>query len=192
MSTTATSAASSSSAPADLITPKHDRRILSVIVVLSIAGAFVVAGIIWYTIRLKRRSRRPMSAGPFQGTAILDRRHPAAQITPFGGSLNAPSFNHTPGQDMRIAVRRPDGAWHFSDPSTPFTPVGVSDLEAAPVSAASSQFFPFSPRYVPPSKKEKEVEEARRAYKEDDPFNDYDSIAPPPPAYQRHKEDPFL
>lgn len=92
---------------------------------------------------------------------------------------------------MRIAVRRPDGAWQFTDPSTPFTPVGVSDLEAAPVSAASSQFFPFSSRYAAPSK-EKEVEDAKKASKED-PFNDYDSIVPPPPAYQRHaKEDPFL
>ena len=93
MSTTTTSVEPSSSAHIDLITPKNDRRILSVVVVLSIAGAIVIAGIIWYTIRLKRQSRRPMSAGPFQGTAILDRRHPAAQITPFGGPLNAPSFS---------------------------------------------------------------------------------------------------
>lgn len=93
MSTTTTSAASSSPSSADLITPKHDRRILSVVIILSIAGAIVIAGIIWYTIRLKRKGRRPMSAGPFQGTAILDRRHPAAQITPFGGPLNAPSFS---------------------------------------------------------------------------------------------------
>jgi hypothetical protein len=91
MSTTTTSVEPSSSA--HVITPKNDRRILSVVVVLSIAGALVIAGIIWYTIRLKRQNRRPMSAGPFQGTAILDRRHPAAQITPFGGSLNAPSFS---------------------------------------------------------------------------------------------------
>lgn len=81
---------------------------------------------------------------------------------------------------MRIAYRRPDGAWHFADSSTPFTPTGVSDLENIPTSAVSSKLFPFS------SQKEQDA-------KLDDPFaSSYDPITPPPPAYQRHaKEDPF-
>ena len=33
---------------------------------------------------------------------------------------------------MRIAIRRPDGAWHFADSRTPFTPVGVNELDVVP------------------------------------------------------------
>jgi hypothetical protein len=28
---------------------------------------------------------------------------------------------YNPGEDMCIAIRRPDGAWHFTDSHTPFT-----------------------------------------------------------------------
>lgn len=81
---------------------------------------------------------------------------------------------------MRIAYRRPDGAWLFADSRTPFTPLGVSDLENTPVPAVSTKSSPFS------SQKELDA-------KLEDPFaSSYDPITPPPPAYQRHaKEDPF-
>ena len=94
MSTSASSASPSNTAVVDLITPKNDRRILSVIIVLSIVGAFVIAGIVWYTIRLKRRNQEHrLSAGPFHGTQIYDKDHPASRITPFGaGPENSPSF----------------------------------------------------------------------------------------------------
>ncbi|KAF6746801.1 hypothetical protein DFP72DRAFT_1017071 [Ephemerocybe angulata] len=193
MSTPTSSAQASTSSPVDLITPKNDRRILSVIVVLAIVGAFVIASIVWYTLRLKRRSKRPMSGGPFQGTSIWDKNHPASRITPFGAPSNAPSFDHRPGEDMRIAYRRPDGAWLFADSGAPFTPSGVSDLVNSPVSASSSQVFPFSPAYNPTSKKEQEAKlDSLKADK--DGYFDYDSITPPPPAYQRHAKEvnPFL
>lgn len=93
MSTSASSASPSSTAPIDPLTPKNDARVLAVIVVLSILGAFVISGIVWYTIRLKRREEHRLSVGPFHGTQIYDKDHPAARITPFGaGPANSPSF----------------------------------------------------------------------------------------------------
>jgi hypothetical protein len=35
---------------------------------------------------------------------------------------------------MRLAIRRPDGAWDFTDPSEPFTPSGISDIHLSSVS----------------------------------------------------------
>lgn len=29
---------------------------------------------------------------------------------------------------MRIAFRQPDGAWHFANSLTPFTPAGINDI----------------------------------------------------------------
>ncbi|PPQ86484.1 hypothetical protein CVT24_010254 [Panaeolus cyanescens] len=48
------------------------------------------------------------------------------------------STDHTPGSDMRIALRRPDGAWHFADSRTPFTPVGVGEIDVLPGSVNGS------------------------------------------------------
>jgi hypothetical protein len=46
---------------------------------------------------------------------------------------------------MRIAIRRPDGAWDFSDPSEPFTPSGISDVQPSPASSTTS-FMPITKR----------------------------------------------
>jgi hypothetical protein len=54
-------------------------------------GLILLVGIVFITLRMRRRQRsdggRPI--GPFQGTAVLDKSHPAARIIPFG----------TPGQE---------------------------------------------------------------------------------------------
>lgn len=94
MPTQASSASPSSTAPVDLLTPGHDSRILALIIVLSIVGACIIGGIVWYTLRLKRRDREHrLSIGPFHGTQIYDKDHPASRITPFGaGPANSPSF----------------------------------------------------------------------------------------------------
>lgn len=47
-------------------------------------------------------------------------------------------LGHTPGRDMRLAIRRPDGAWDFTDPSQPFTPTGVSDICPSPMSSTAT------------------------------------------------------
>ena len=43
---------------------------------------------------------------------------------------------------MRIAFRRPDGAWHFGDSLTPFTPAGVNDIDVLrPPSTSTCESF---------------------------------------------------
>lgn len=57
-----------------------------VIITLVILAAFLVAYIVFITVRLKRRQDRgELAAGPYQGTA-LSHDHPAANITPFGAT----------------------------------------------------------------------------------------------------------
>ncbi|KAF9047671.1 hypothetical protein BJ165DRAFT_1117351 [Panaeolus papilionaceus] len=136
---TTSSTVSSSPTPYDA-TPKNDKRILTVVVILGIAAFFLVLYIIHITIKLKRRQRAEGTEGPFAGT-VLAGEHLAAKITPFGEGVagsRGPRYNHTPGSDMRIALRRPDGAWHFADSRTPFTPVGVSEIDVLPSPTVST------------------------------------------------------
>lgn len=82
---------------------------------------------------------------------------------------------------MRIALRRPDGAWHFADSRTPFMPTGVNDIDVLPSPTSSSASL-LSLNVKIPSNKEREAMAARDLYKGHDP----ESVAiPPPPAYYR-------
>jgi hypothetical protein len=56
---------------------------------------------------------------------------------------------------MRLAIRRPDGAWDFTDPSEPFTPSGISDIHISPVSPSTT-----------PSSNHRSSKSAVRQYKE--------------------------
>jgi len=166
--------------------PTNDTRTNVVAIVLAIVGLVVVAVVVYTTWRLKRRR----SANPSDqlesskhGIAI-DQSHPAAMITPFGSLRDeSPRFKHTPGADMRIAVRRPDGAWHFTDPRDPFSPSGVSDIDVLPSPSSSTTMLPPPRR---PHRKELEakawrdnVNQSRLEYN-----RDYDvELSPPPPAY---------
>ncbi|KAK0479395.1 hypothetical protein EDD18DRAFT_1086450, partial [Armillaria luteobubalina] len=73
----------------------------------------------------------------------VDRSHIASRITPFGApGGETPQFVHTPGSNMRIANRREDGVWTFSDPRAPFTPQGVGDpTPASPWSSRDKKGF---------------------------------------------------
>ncbi|KAJ7205965.1 hypothetical protein GGX14DRAFT_643752 [Mycena pura] len=78
------------------------------------------------------RNRREVQPGE-----IVSRAHPAAlMITPADGQ-GTPRFVHTPGTNMRIATRRPDGAWEFADSRAPFTPLIIAD--AGDVTASESR-----------------------------------------------------
>ncbi|KAF8959921.1 hypothetical protein BDZ97DRAFT_1922529 [Flammula alnicola] len=175
------SLSSSSASPSKISdpTPKSDHRILIVVVILGIVGAFLIAYIIYITRRVNRRQSNGEISGPYQGTA-MHQDHPAANITPFGAAGphyggQVPRFKHNPGEDMRIALRRPDGAWHFADSRTPFTPAGVTDIDVLPSPMSSStSLFSFNSHL--PSSKEQEVRASREHY-----YNP----APPPPAYYR-------
>ncbi|KAJ3574809.1 hypothetical protein NP233_g1513 [Leucocoprinus birnbaumii] len=149
--TSSASAASASTTLGNSATA-HDPRNTVVGVVLGILALCLLLGVGFLTLRArKRQSDGGDQRGPFQGSAVWDKRHPAARIVPFGTpgaeghTYYQPDFvivlGHTPGKDMRIAIRRPDGAWDFTDPNEPFTPSGVSDLQPSPSPASSRTTF---------------------------------------------------
>ncbi|KAF9479099.1 hypothetical protein BDN70DRAFT_879166 [Pholiota conissans] len=175
-STSSSSATPTSSSLSDA-TPKNDHRLLAVVVVLVIVAAFLIAYVMYITVRLKRRQESGDILGPTQGTVINDQDHPAANITPFGAvgpnaGSRAPRFKHNPGEDMRIALRRPDGAWHFTDSRTPFTPLGIKEIDVVPSPVSSSVgFFSSHPRLNP-----EELRASRYIHH---------THTPPPPVYFR-------
>ncbi|CAA7260347.1 unnamed protein product [Cyclocybe aegerita] len=188
---------SSSATPSGLITtstlsdpgtPKSDHRLLTTVVILAIVATFLIAFIIWLTLRVKRRQSNGESSGPYQGT-VMNQDHPASSITPFGAGgphagRKAPQFTHTPGEDMRIAVRRPDGAWHFADSRTPFTPTGVQDIDVLPSPMSSSVSLLSLLPHQPLSKKAQEARSYGKGYDSDIDFEVRRTV-PPPPAYHR-------
>ena len=77
--------------------PKNDHRILILVVILGIVAAFLIAYIVYITMRVKRRQTNGEDLGPYQGTA-MNQDHPAANITPFGSvgphsGANFPRFS---------------------------------------------------------------------------------------------------
>ncbi|TFK68470.1 hypothetical protein BDN72DRAFT_841758 [Pluteus cervinus] len=102
--------------------PPQSPANLSVVIgaVLGVIGGILIVCIVIYTIRLKRNQKN--GEGQSSHGTIVDRAHLASRITPFGSNQNrGPTFEHTPGQDMRVAVRRADGGWDFEHPQTPLT-----------------------------------------------------------------------
>jgi len=120
-----------------------DHGIFVAIIILAISAIALIGLIIYITVRLKKRG--PGDSGPYEGT-VVHPEHPAAQITPFGASgphigRNLPRYSHTPGENMRIAFRQPDGAWLFADSLTPFAPAGVNDIDVLPSPSVSISEF---------------------------------------------------
>jgi hypothetical protein len=77
---------------------------------------------------------------------------------------------------MRIAFRRPDGAWHIGDSLTPFEPAGVSNIDAPSPSVTTSDCsFSLS---------SKDLEIKKAGY--EDGYGFSCTLAPPPPAYSVH------
>ena len=74
-----------STATSSKSTISTDGRLRTVIVVLSILAAILVAYIIYTTLKTKRRQMRSEHAGPYQGT-VIQSDHPAAEIAPFGSN----------------------------------------------------------------------------------------------------------
>jgi len=184
------SAAPSTTSTSSDATPKNDHRILIVVVILGIVATLLIAYIVYITFHLKRRQSNGEDMGPYQGT-LLHTDHPATHIIPFGAGgphsgRTVPQYKHNPGEDMRIAIRRPDGAWHFADSRTPFTPAGVADIDIlpSPMSSATS-LISFNSRF--PSTKAQEAQASRDRYKGYDPHLDFEPnpTVPPPPAYHR-------
>ncbi|PBK90399.1 hypothetical protein ARMGADRAFT_297065 [Armillaria gallica] len=127
-------ASSSSSTPTVSTSPSStDKRPLIAGVTLASVALLVIAIILFFTFRRRKSSGSGSEDYIFSRHAtVVDRSHIASRITPFGApGGETPQFVHTPGSNMRIANRRSDGVWTFSDPRAPFTPQGVGDLTPA-------------------------------------------------------------
>jgi len=200
-----TSSATPSPSVSALAAPPHgDHRLVILGITLGIIGAILVAGILVMTARF----RRGQPIDEKRNTLNWARKSimPTSRVTPFG---SAPSempqhvFTHKPGENMRMARRRSDGAWIFSDPRTPFRPAGVRqlDIDLVPPSPSGSSFT--SPRTPQPSpslkkypvgySKEYEIEQLRYQeprspgrFTEDSEISVEDL---PPPAYAYDSRD---
>nr|GAT57808.1 predicted protein [Mycena chlorophos] len=62
-----------------------------------------------------------------QAGEVVSRTHPAGLMIMKADGSGTPRFVHTPGTNMRTAIRRADGAWEFSDPRAPFRPEIIAD-----------------------------------------------------------------
>ncbi|KAF8622945.1 hypothetical protein AX15_006621 [Amanita polypyramis BW_CC] len=164
---------------------QDDTHIAIIATVVVVVGLLAIGAATFFFLRWRsRRTGYDPEQRPRTSTAV-DRSHVAARITPYGSTSNlVPRFNHTPGADMRIATRRPDGAWEFSFPGSSFTPSGVREIE--PASSTSS--VPSTPSSLEPPKspaqlmKERESKAARLIRKGYDD-REFDEESPPPPAY---------
>ncbi|PFH47403.1 hypothetical protein AMATHDRAFT_50336 [Amanita thiersii Skay4041] len=198
--TTSSSALPSSSVLPD--TAEDTKRLIAATVVTVVC--LVLIGLsLFLVIRLGvRRRKATQTELPSRKSTAVDPSHIAAQITPYGSaSKSKPHFDHRPGSDMRIAIRRPDGAWDFAHPGSPFNPAGVREIELTPHTPGPSSSIPPTPT-TPKSPvelmKERESKAARLIRKGyDDREFDADPDCPPPPAYGQepgyldHTKDPY-
>jgi len=162
--------------------PGVDNHILVVMVVLGVFGGIaLISFVIYITNRLKKRQSHE-GFGAYEGTSVRPESL-AAQITPFGGSgphrgRNMPRFMRTPGEDMRIAFRRPDGSWHIGDSLVPFNPAGVNDIDVLPSPSISKSECSFS---LSPKEWESKKVGCEAGY-------GFSTLTLPPPAYTRHSD----
>ncbi|CAL1711910.1 unnamed protein product [Somion occarium] len=133
----------------------------------------VISGIAFYFWRRRRQAKgstRTINDSRRHTTAAaVDPNHLAARVTPFFPGQEVPRFTHRPGENMRVARRRSDGGWDFSEPLaiTPPSAPFAESLHPAQSSPSNSIF-----------KKEKVPGElTTRGYVETD------SEGLPPPAY---------
>jgi len=163
---------------------------LSTILAIVVVVASVLIALMYVRLRQKHSYNGAIEASPLTpGFGIFNfipPWHPAAQITPFGSSPQAPVFKFEPGTNMRIAHRNCDGGWEFFDSGLP-----ENDKLPRPQSVRSS-IFTRSAR-LPPSSPGSDssshwtVGPAIPASRE---FlaTDFLSAAPPPPAYCRDEK----
>ncbi|KAH9921371.1 hypothetical protein B0H21DRAFT_895350 [Amylocystis lapponica] len=72
----------------------------------------------WLVRRRRRQRPEPSSATitAFRRDTFVALNHPASRVTPFNSpGRDCPRFVHQPGENMRVAHRRSDGGWEFSD-----------------------------------------------------------------------------
>ncbi|KAJ7630289.1 hypothetical protein FB45DRAFT_915087 [Roridomyces roridus] len=110
-------------------------------------AVLLLACLMFISLYLRRRNKqRSRKGAQVRAGETVSRTHPAAlMITPAEGN-GTPRFVHTPGTNMRIANRRADGGWEFSDPRAPFTPSIVEARDRSPPRAYSPYSHYDTPR----------------------------------------------
>ncbi|KIP04979.1 hypothetical protein PHLGIDRAFT_129150 [Phlebiopsis gigantea 11061_1 CR5-6] len=109
-------------------------------VTLVVVLALLVGGLLFLYIRRRRAKMGVVQHVENAGrhSQVLDRSHPASRVTPWSSDGETPRFTHRPGEDMRVARRRSDGGWEFSESLT-IQPVPFSsELRSACSSPTSS------------------------------------------------------
>jgi hypothetical protein len=161
---------------------------LATTLVIVLVVASVLVTLLYVQLRQKRSYHGAVDATPLTpGFGIFNfipPWHPAAQITPFGSSPQAPVFNVEPGTNMRIAHRNSQGGWEFFD-----TGLSENDKLPRPQSVRSSVFTrstrcPPSPSIPESSTWRLELSSASREFL----TTDFPSTAPPPPAYCKNDQ----
>lgn len=154
---------------------------LAIVVVV----AFILIALMYVRLRQRHSYNGAVEASPLTpGFGIFNfipPWHPAAQITPFGSSPQAPVFRFEPGTNMRIAHRNSGGGWEFFDSGLP-----ENDKLPRPQSVRSS-IFTHSARLSPssPGSISSSHWTVGPAIPPSREFltTDFPSTAPPPPAY---------
>lgn len=162
---------------------------LAVVLVIVLVLASVLITLLYVRLRQKRAYNGAVEASPLTpGFGIFNfipPWHPAAQITPFGSSPQAPVFRFEPGTNMRIAHRNSQGGWEFFDSGLP-----EQDKLPRPQSVRSSIFTrsaqsPSSPESISSSHwTTGPTTSTPREFL----ATDFLPAAPPPPAYCKNEK----
>lgn len=109
---------------------KGNKGTITLAVCLALLSVLLLGGIFAFTWRMRQRAKAGLEG--FHNldahATVVGPRHLASRVTPFG-TRDA----HQPGRNMRVATRRPDGAWDFTVPATPINPFqGVDEPEPEP------------------------------------------------------------
>jgi len=147
----------------------------------------IILGVLAYFYGFRRDRKNPADAEGNRRETIMGPGHMASRVTPyypFRGE--GPNFAHTPGEGMRVAHRRADGGWEFSDSLTlhpSVTPFNLSDAGSSACPSPTTSVFTT----ISTTKREKKIpgELTTRGYV------DPEILEPAPPAYTRSPSAPF-
>ncbi|EKM53532.1 uncharacterized protein PHACADRAFT_259961 [Phanerochaete carnosa HHB-10118-sp] len=145
---------------------------------VAVVLTLLIGGLAFFYFRHKRESAEVMELEQEDAgrcSQVLDRFHPASKVTPFSVDEEAPRFTHIPGEAMRVAHRRSDGGWEFSEPLTIHPPPFAHELSNSVCSSPTTSIATTTMF----SRKEKHFvgELTTRGYIE------IDTEGVPPPAY---------
>ncbi|KAF7299466.1 hypothetical protein MIND_00896600 [Mycena indigotica] len=116
----------SSPSPSSTTAPSSSTTLIQ-IVIAAICGVCLLALIMFIIFR--RRQNKKQKGPEVQAGEIVARTHPAALMITSADGKGNPRFVHTPGTNMRTAMRKADGSWEFSDSRSPFTPTIIAEPE---------------------------------------------------------------